>query len=135
MHHPAVLGRINSKGSEMEALMLRITSEHFANTAILHCFGRIVAGTEVESLRDAVAREADKRLVVVDLAGVDAIDARGLGLLVFLQALGCALGFELEFANPTYRVGQLLDLTRLDSVLEIAASQTAEGKIISHATA
>jgi anti-anti-sigma factor len=115
--------------------MLRITTEHFADTAILHCFGRIVAGTEVESLKDAVAREADKRLVVVDLAGVDAIDARGLGLLVFLQALGCALGFELEFANPTSRIGQLLDLTRLDSVLEITDSARAEGKFSAHVTA
>jgi anti-anti-sigma factor len=115
--------------------MLRITTEHFADTALLHCFGRIVAGTEVESLKDAVAREADKRLVVVDLAGVDAIDARGLGLLVFLQALGCALGFELEFANPTSRVGQLLDLTRLNSILEVVNSKTAEGNISAHATA
>ncbi len=115
--------------------MLRITTEHSANTATLHCFGRIVAGTEVESLKDAVARQADKRLVVVDLAGVDAIDARGLGLLVFLQTLGCALGFELEFANPTCRVGQLLDLTRLDSVLEVTNSETAEGKINAHAMA
>jgi anti-anti-sigma factor len=115
--------------------MLRIITEGFADTAILHCFGRIVVGIEVESLKDAVAREADKRLVVVDLAGVDAIDARGLGLLVFLQTLGYALGFELEFANPTSRVGELLDLTRLDSVLEITNSETAEGKINAHATA
>lgn len=115
--------------------MLRITTEHFTDTATLHCFGRIVTGTEVESLKDAVAREADKRLVVVDLSGVDAIDARGLGLLVFLQALGCALGFDLEFTNPTSRVGQLLDLTRLASVLEITNSERAEGKFSAHASA
>lgn len=115
--------------------MLRITTEHLADTAILHCFGRIVAGTEVESLKDSVAQQAEKRLVVVDLAGVDAVDARGLGLLLFLQALGCALGFEVEFANPTSRVGQLLDLTRLDSVLEISNSQRTEGKFSAHVSA
>ena len=114
--------------------MLRIITEHVADTTTLHCFGRIVAGAEAESLKDAVAQEADKRLVVVDLAGVDVIDARGLGLLVFLQTLGYALGFELEFANPTGRVGELLDLTRLDSVLEIANSR-AEAKISGHAAA
>ncbi len=115
--------------------MLRILTDRIADIATLHCFGRIVAGTEAESLKDAVAREADKRRVVVDLAGVDAIDTRGLGLLVFLQTLGYALGFELEFANPTSRVEKLLDLTRLDLVLEIANSERAEGKISAHATA
>jgi hypothetical protein len=32
-------------------------------------------------------------------------------------------------------VGQLLDLTKLDSVLEIANSERAEGNISAHATA
>ena len=59
--------------------MLRIVTEHTADATVLHCFGRIVAGGEVEILKGAVACEADNRLVILDLAGVDAIDARGLG--------------------------------------------------------
>ena len=106
--------------------MLRIVTEHLADTAILQCFGRIVAGREAEALKDAVACEADKRQVILDLAGVAAIDARGLGLLVFLQTLGCALGYELELANPTPRVREVLDLTRLDFVLDISQSEGAE---------
>jgi anti-sigma B factor antagonist len=110
--------------------MLRIITENLTDTAIVRCHGRIVAGVEVESLKDAVACEADKRLVIVDLAGVDAIDARGLGLLVFLQTLGYALGFDLQFTNPTPRVREVLDLTRLDSVLEISHLEGA-GELIS----
>lgn len=115
--------------------MLRIVAEHMADTTILHCFGRIVAGAEADSLKDAVAREADKRLVMVDLGGVGAIDARGLGLLVFLQTLGYALGFELQFRNPAPRVCEVLDLTRLDYVLDIACSEDAGEPISEHATA
>jgi anti-anti-sigma factor len=115
--------------------MLRIVTEHLSDITILHCFGRIVAGVEVDSLKDAVACEADKRLIIVDLAGVHAIDARGLGVLVFLQTLGYALGFELQLMNPTPRVREVLDLTRLDSVLEITRSEGAGEPISEHATA
>lgn len=115
--------------------MLRIVAEHLADITILRCFGRIVAGTEADSLKDAVAREADKRLVVIDLAGVDAIDARGLGLLVFLQALGYALSFELQFTNPTPGVEELLDLTGLDSVLGISHLEGVGEPISEHAAA
>lgn len=113
--------------------MLRIVSEHIGDMAILQCFGRIVAGPEAESMKDAVACEADKRQVILDLAGVEAIDARGLGLLVFLQTLGYALGYELELANPAPRVREVFDLTRLDFVLDISHSEGAGEPISEHA--
>jgi anti-sigma B factor antagonist len=115
--------------------MLRISTEHLPDTAILRCYGRIVAGTEAESFKETVACEANKRLVMVDLAGVTAIDARGLGVLVFLQTLGYALGFALELANPTRRVWEVLDLTRLTSVLEISQTEAREKDLSGHAAA
>jgi anti-anti-sigma factor len=115
--------------------MLRIVAEHTADAAVLHCSGRIVAGSEVDILKDAVACEADKRLVMLDLAGVDAIDAHGLGLLAFLQTLGYALGFELELMNLTPRVEELLNLTRLDSVLEVARPERTGERSTAHAAA
>lgn len=115
--------------------MLRIITEQMADITVLRLFGRIVAGHEAESLKDAVAAEADKRLVVVDLAAVQAIDARGLGLLVFLQTLGYALGFDLQLVNPTARVREVLDLTRLDSVLEVAHPEAAREPASEHAAA
>jgi anti-anti-sigma regulatory factor len=48
--------------------------------------GRMVAGEDTRSLWDGVRHADGKRLVVLDLAEVDALDAAGLGLLVFLQA-------------------------------------------------
>lgn len=106
--------------------MLRIVVEHSMDSAVLRCFGRIIAGEEALSLRDAAMCQADKRSVVLDIAGVEFIDAAGLGLLVFLHTLGFAVGFELQILNPIHRIRKLLELTRLDSVLEIPLSDETE---------
>ena len=102
--------------------MLELLVEHLADSAILDCVGRIIAGDEVRRLRNAVTCQADKRVVLLDLAGVDRIDAAGLGLLVSLQTLGYAVGFELQLKNLHRRVRELLELTGLDPVLEIVPS-------------
>jgi ABC-type transporter Mla MlaB component len=44
----------------------------------------------------------------LDLAGVEAIDAAGLGLLVSLHTLGYVVGFGLQVQNPVPRVRTLL---------------------------
>ena len=64
--------------------MLRVIVEHSPDTAVLRCLGRIVAGYEVRALRDAALCQAQNRVVLLDLAEVDVIDAAGLGLLVFV---------------------------------------------------
>ena len=106
--------------------MLRIETEHSADTVSLRCIGRIVAGPERELLQDAVVGLADEHVITLDLAEVERIDAAGLGLLAFLQALGCAVGYELQLANPTPRVREVLELTRLESVLEVSGTEEAE---------
>ena len=62
-----------------------------------------------------------KQVVLLDLSGVDMIDAAGLGVLVFVQTLGCVVGFDLKLMNPTAQVRELLEITRLNSVLEISS--------------
>jgi anti-anti-sigma factor len=99
--------------------MLQIVVEQSMDSALLHCSGRLVAGKEVSRLREAVVCQVEKRSVQLDLAGVEGIDAAGLGLLVSLHTLGCVVGFELQVRNPVRRVRKLLELTRLDSVLGI----------------
>ena len=101
--------------------MLRVVVEHSAGSVILRCHGRIVAGTEARVLRDAVMCQAHQQIVVLDLSGVDMIDAAGLGVLVFVQTLGCVVGFDLKLMNPTVPVRELLEITRLNSVFEISS--------------
>lgn len=106
--------------------MLQILVERSMNSALLRCTGRIVAGEEVLRLREAVMCQADKCSVQLDLAGVEIIDAAGLGLLVSLHTLGYVAGFELQVRNPVRRVRVLLKLTRLESVLQIQPPDKVE---------
>ena len=98
--------------------MLHVAVEYSRDTAILHCVGRIVAGDEADVLKAAVMRQASRRVVLLDLARVETMDAAGLGLLIFLQSMGHAVGFKLRLTNPTRHVRELLKLTGLDSVFE-----------------
>ena len=83
---------------------------------VLRCVGRIVAGDC--ALRDAVMCQVGKRLVVLDLAEVDAIDAAGLGDFIFLKTLACVAGMEFKLMNVGERVQELLHTTKLDLVFE-----------------
>ncbi|MGA8539378.1 MAG: STAS domain-containing protein [Terriglobales bacterium] len=93
--------------------MLTVAVKDSDGGVVLHCRGRIVAGDETAILCAAVRQE--RRSVWLDLAGVDAIDAAGIGSLVSLQAAG----IYLTLLNPTPQVREVLRVTELDSVFEI----------------
>jgi anti-anti-sigma factor len=105
--------------------MLTIDIERKGNTTRVWCVGRIVVGKELSKLRDAVLCELDQQTIMLDLAAVEAIDAGGLGLLVFLHTCAYGLGTELKLRNPTLRVAELLRLTNLDSVFGIPSLEDA----------
>jgi anti-anti-sigma factor len=100
--------------------MLTVTTEHLGNETILRCVGRIVRGQETAILCATV--EEYERDLVVDLAGVDAIDAAGIGLLVSLQAAG----IYLKLVNPNKQVREVLRVTQLESVFEIYPAQSMD---------
>lgn len=52
-------------------------------------------------------QRSDKCLVVLDLAGVDAIDAAGLGEFIFLRTLAAVAGNALKLINLTEHVRDL----------------------------
>jgi anti-sigma B factor antagonist len=105
--------------------MLTTNIERNENTTIVRCVGRIVVGSELSKLRDAVLCELDKQTIVLDLGVVEAIDAGGLGLLVFLHKCAHGLGTELKLMNLPQSVAEVLKLTNLDSVFEIFLSEHA----------
>ncbi len=105
--------------------MLSVTIQDLGDAVVLRCVGRIVAGSEADILRKAALSQANRRIVMLDLTQVEAIDGGGIGLLVFLQACARAAGMELKLMNPTQHVLELLQLTNLDSVFEIFSSEDA----------
>lgn len=96
--------------------MLNVTIENFAETAILHCAGRIVRGHETALLCAAVRQHG--RNIILDLEKTDAIDAAGVGALILLHAAGVYL----RLINPSKAVRDVLRLTHLDSIFEIAGA-------------
>lgn len=91
------------------------------DATVLHVSGQLVVGEAAAKLQENVTRVTDKRLIV-DLANVSAIDGAGLGTLVWLRNWAVSTGRKLSFANPTDRVLELLELTRLDMVLDICTT-------------
>jgi len=104
--------------------MLTVTVKDSDDGVILQCQGRIVRGDETAILCAAVRQE--RRNVTLDLTGVDAIDAAGIGSLVSLQASG----IYLTLLNPAEQVREVLRVTQLESIFEIRDSRAVEELIM-----
>ena len=99
--------------------MLIVNIQSFGETLVFRCIGRIVAGEEVASLKRAVLCHQDNKTVVLDLSQVSALDGSGMGLLAFFAGWTRVVGTTFKVMSPTPHVRRLLELTNLDSVLEI----------------
>jgi anti-anti-sigma factor len=102
--------------------LLNITIENMRGEVTVRCYGRLVYGRESALFCAAVSRHG--RDIIVDLSGVTAIDAAGIGALVSLQATRT----RLRLVDPSVTVRQVLRLTNLDSVFDICPNQNAERK-------
>jgi anti-anti-sigma regulatory factor len=101
--------------------MLNVMAEVFADHVTFRCWGRLLAGKDAWTLYNSVISQPTSRVFVLDLSGIDRIDAGGLGVLVSVKqwATGEDIGLELI---PSKRVHELLELTALDSQFEIVTS-------------
>jgi anti-sigma B factor antagonist len=100
--------------------MLTFTIHNLRNITLFRCQGRITAG-QGSVLRDGVPTHADHGTVILDLAEISAVDAAGLGVLVYLLTWSDATGRRLKLLNLTPRVEDLLKLTRLRSAFEVCS--------------
>ena len=94
--------------------MFRVTVEDLGEFVILRCHGSLVRGDETSLLCAAVRHHG--RSVILDLSGVPAMDAAGIGALISLQTAGIYLRLE----NPTKPVREILRVTGMESVFEIS---------------
>ena len=100
--------------------MLKVRAKNLGTVAILCLQGRIVNG-ETTALRQAVDSQSDVSAVVLDLAGVNTIDAGGLGVMLELRQQTQAKGIHFKLMNVTKLVSRVLEITRLNSVFEITS--------------
>jgi len=101
--------------------MLHTTVQQLGDASVLHCRGAILAGEAYSILLTTAMSEGRARLLILDLAEVDRIDAGGLGILLGLRewAQGNAIRFKLM--NLMHSVEQILELTGLNRVFEICS--------------
>ena len=104
-------------------LKLSLETRNSGDVVIVHCQGRIVYRDEAAALSRVVGEVLQQaRKLVLDLSGVSSIDSAGIGELALLQSWAQAQNVNLKCAGPNPLVSTLLDLTNLDSVLQIHAS-------------
>jgi anti-anti-sigma factor len=105
-------------------VMLKIRARNLGQVALLCMQGQIVNG-ETETLRKAVRSlseaQADVSTLVLDLALVSTVDARGLGLMLELREQVQAKGIGFKLMNVSKLVSRVLELTHLDSVFELTS--------------
>jgi anti-anti-sigma factor len=112
--------------------MLVVNRQDRGDVSIFRCVGRVVAGEEVSILKKAVLCHQNGNVVMLDMSEVFTIDGAGLGLLAFLAGWTQVVGMRLKVLSPSARVRQLLELTNLDSVLEICDSECWD-ELMAHA--
>jgi anti-anti-sigma factor len=100
--------------------MLKVHAKNLGNVMVLCLQGRLVSG-ETERLSQAVGSLPEAKTLILDLARVTAIDARGLGVMLCLRGQAEAKGIRFELMNVTKWVGQVLKITRLNSVFRITS--------------
>jgi anti-anti-sigma factor len=99
--------------------VLNITIESERGVVTVRCQGRLVCGQESALFDAVVPHHKRNTIIIVDLNGVTAIDAAGIGALISLRAAGT----HLRLVDPSEPVRQVLRLTNLHSVFDISESQ------------
>ncbi len=97
--------------------MFKVTMQKLGDAAVLRCEGRMVIGVDDSMLRYAL-HAGRAKLLVLDLARVDRIDAAGLGGLLRLRQLASMKGTRLKLMNVRDQVRHVFELTRLHSAFE-----------------
>lgn len=101
-------------------LKLSLETRNRGDVVVVHCQGRIVYRDEAAALSRLVGeilKNGSK--LVLELSGVSAMDSAGIGELALLQTWAQERNAEFKCAVANPMVRTLLDLTNLDSVLEV----------------
>ena len=111
--------RLSSQDKERK-LKLSLETRVTEDVAVIRCKGRIAYGIEAAALSGEIAElAAQTRRVVIDLSGVEMIDAAGLGELASVAVAAQANGCSITLAAPGDFIRRVLTLTNLTSVFEV----------------
>lgn len=107
-------------------MKLSLETRNRGDVIVVHCQGRIVYRDEAAALSRLlgdILKSGSK--IVLELSGVTALDSAGIGELALLQTWAQERNADFKCAGANAIVRTLLDLTNLDSVLEVHPSLDA----------
>jgi anti-anti-sigma factor len=105
-------------------LLLSLDTRQVGRVTIVRCQGRIIAGSESESLRAHVAwLLRDRRSIVLHLGEVGFVDSSGLGTMVRALASTRQVRGDLKLCNVPEHVRKVLDMTRLTTIFDTHESE------------
>jgi anti-sigma B factor antagonist len=96
--------------------VLSFEIERDGDTAVVKCYGRLVAGTTEELYQGVKHLLPHTKVVVVDLAELTYVDSTGLGTLVRLHTSARKLGCDFKLLHLGKQLRNVLKLTNLLSV-------------------
>jgi len=104
-----------------------IDFEYRGDVCILRPKGRFVTGLDAAYLHSKTeeVRNSGRRKVMADFRDVPYVDSTGIGFLVGVYTTVTNAGGRFVIVGPRERVREVLDLTRLSSVMPIAADEAA----------
>ena|ERR1700722_7804349 len=104
-------------------LKLTLETRNHGDVIVVYCQGRIVYRDEAAALSRVVGEVLQNtNKLVLDLSGVTSMDSAGIGELALLQTWAQEKNAEFKCAGAKPLVRTLLDLTNLDSVVEVHPS-------------
>ena len=122
-----ILNRLGVSIPEQPPTRLQISTRHVGDVTVVDMTGRITLGEGSRALREMIREMAEKgyKKILLNLHGVGYMDSSGLGELVkaYTTVRGC--GGHLKLVQVSPRVHDLLEITKLNLVLEIEADEAA----------
>ncbi len=99
---------------------MKIEENTLERISILALQGRIVLGDGTDQLRDKVHEliDAGRNRLIVNLSDVDYVDSSGLAVLISCMRTAQRKGGDLKLVHPSRRVKDILQSTRLNTLLE-----------------
>jgi anti-anti-sigma factor len=99
--------------------------ECLQDVAVVNCSGRMVRGTVLDQFRRRIERLERVRVLVLDVSGVEQVDAGGLGTLLLIRRWAMRSGAKMKLVNPPVFFRTILEATHLASVFEISSLKEA----------
>ena len=108
-------------------LKMQTTNRQVRDISIVDISGRITVGEGNLMLREVVRELVDKgnNKILLNLHEVGYVDSSGLGELVKIYTTVRNQGGQLKLLNPSKRVSDLLQMTKLARVFEIEADEAS----------